>query len=355
MKTKTDTGKSMLPNVFYAFGITALSTVGLIYFDVIFKPLVIALLAWYIIHDLNRRLGKITIRGKSMPRLLRGLSSFLIITLVVVTIFEVVSLNVEQISEQGPAYKEKMEGLMGSLSHRINDPRLMEYLKSAFSKLNLAAMATDVINALSTFMANFSIILIYVIFMLLEEAAVRVKQLKLFPEKDEKFKRFDKLISKIDKAVRAFLGSMILISFITAAISYVALLILGVDFPVLWAFLIFILNFIPYIGPFISSLLPAVLSVFQFGDLMHFVYVFGVLVAIQLVLGNFIQPKLMGKTLNISPITVLLALAFWGNIWGVLGMILAVPIASIAIIIMAQFAGTRSLAIMMSDNGEVGD
>ena len=232
MKTETDTRKSILQNVFYAFSVAALSTVGLIYFDGIFKPLVIALLVWYIIHDLKRRLGKIKIRGKSMPRWLRGLSAFIIITLVIVSIFEVVSINIEQISNQGPVYKEKMEGLIATLSHKINDPKIMGYLKEALSKLNFAAMASDLINALSSFMANFTIILVYVIFMLLEEAAVRVKQAHLFPKKDEKFKRFDSLITKIDKAVQAYLGSMILISFITAAISYVALLIMGVDFPV---------------------------------------------------------------------------------------------------------------------------
>lgn len=146
--------------------------------------------------------------------------------------------------------------------------------------------------------------------------------------------------------------SMIFISFLTALVSYFALLIMGIDFPVLWAFLVFILNFIPYLGPFISSLLPAMLAVFQFGDLIHFMYVFVVLEIIQIILGNFVQPKMMGKSMNISPLTVLVALAFWSSIWGIVGMILAIPITSIIIIIMAQFPGTRSAAILLSENGD---
>lgn len=149
--------------------------------------------------------------------------------------------------------------------------------------------------------------------------------------------------------------SMLLISFLTAFISYIALVIMGVDFPVLWAFLIFILNFIPYIGPFISSLLPAVLAIFQLGSFLDFLTVFVVLEIIQIILGSFVQPKLMGKSLNISPLTVLIALAFWGSIWGVVGMILSIPIASIAIIIMAQFPGTRFVAVLLSEKGDVGD
>ncbi len=105
----------------------------------------------------------------------------------------------------------------------------------------------------------------------------------------------------------------------------------------------------------ISSLLPAILAVFQFGELIYLVYVFLVLEAIQIILGSFVQPKMMGKSLNISPLTVLVALAFWGFVWGIVGMILAVPIISILIIIMARFPGTRYIAILLSENGEVGD
>jgi len=196
---------------------------------------------------------------------------------------------------------------------------------------------------------------VYIIFMLMEEAAGSKKLNKLFPKQGKAFDNFQKMTGKIDNAVRAYMVNMVVISFITAVISYIALLIIGVDFPILWAFLIFILNFIPYIGPFISSFLPALLAVFQFGELVYFLYVFAILEVIQIILGNFIQPRMMGKTLNISALTVLLTLAFWGSIWGIVGMILAVPITSIMIIIMWQIPQSKWLAIMLSEQGELGE
>lgn len=186
--------------------------------------------------------------------------------------------------------------------------------------------------------------------MLLEETAAHKKLEKLFPNQNDQYFKVKSTFLKIERAVQAYMNSMVIISFITGALSYIALLILGVDFPILWAFLIFILNFIPYVGSFIATLLPATIAVFQYGNGMYFIYVLAVLMTIQMILGNFVQPKLMGKSLNISPIAVLLAFAFWGSIWGVTGMILSVPISSIVLIIRAQFPETRSIAIFMSEN-----
>jgi predicted PurR-regulated permease PerM len=325
------------------------------YFSGIVIPLVVAIFFWYVIKELKRTLGKIRVRGRSLPRWFNGLAAFIIIVLVIVSIFELISVNVEQISNEGLHYKDKLDELVKTLSSIINNPKILEYIQQILKKLDFAAMATNLVNSLSSFVTDFAIVLVYFVFMILEESVASMKLDRLFPAKRKQYLNFMGIMNKIDKAARSYLVSMVLISFITAVISYIALLILGVDFPVLWAFLIFLLNFIPYIGPFISSLLPAILAVFQFGELIYMVYVFLVLEVIQIVLGSFVQPKIMGKSLNISPLTVLIALAFWGFVWGIVGMILAVPITSIMIIIMARFPGTRNIAVLMSENGDVGD
>ena len=142
-------------------------------------------------------------------------------------------------------------------------------------------------------------------------------------------------------------------SLITAVISYFIMLAIGVDFPVLWAFIIFILNYIPYIGSLVASLLPSIFAIFQFAEFLPFLYVFLTVEFVQIVVGNYVEPKLMGRTLNLSPLVVIIALSFWGSIWGILGMILSVPIVSVIIIICAQFPSTRSIAIMMTENGSI--
>ena len=142
-------------------------------------------------------------------------------------------------------------------------------------------------------------------------------------------------------------------SLLTGILTYFILLAFDVDFPILWAFLTFLLNYIPYIGSFIATLLPAVFAIFQFQSLLIFVWIFLAVQAVQIAVGNILEPKIMGRTLNLSPLGVLVALAFWGIIWGVLGMIVSVPITSILVITASRIPTLRFLAIWLSETGEL--
>jgi len=126
-----------------------------------------------------------------------------------------------------------------------------------------------------------------------------------------------------------------------------------VDFPVLWAFLIFLLNYIPYIGSFVATFLPAAFAMFQFQSFLMLFWVFVVIQAVQFLVGNVLEPKIMGRTLNLSPLGVMLALTFWGIIWGVLGMFLSVPITSVMLISFSRFESTRFIAVWLSETGDL--
>ena len=154
-------------------------------------------------------------------------------------------------------------------------------------------------------------------------------------------------------SVRSYIWSKTVISLITAAVSYVILIIMGIDYAFLWSSLIFVLNFIPYVGPLISSLLPSIFAVLITGDFMQFLYVFVALEAVQIVLGNFVEPLIMGKGTNLGPIAVVISLAFWGMIWGIAGMILAVPVTAVFVIILSQMPSTRYMAILLSEKGNL--
>ena len=131
------------------------------------------------------------------------------------------------------------------------------------------------------------------------------------------------------------------------------MLFIGIDAPLFWAFLIFVLNFIPTIGSLIATTFPTIFAILQFGEFTPGFLVLAIIGSIQLVVGNFIEPKLMGNTLNISPLVVFLTLAIWGVMWGVIGMLLSVPITVILIIIMSEFPGTKPIAILLSQRGKL--
>ena len=125
------------------------------------------------------------------------------------------------------------------------------------------------------------------------------------------------------------------------------------DAPEFWAFLIFILNFIPTIGSLIATIFPAVFCLFQFGTFLPSLLVLGIVGTIQVIVGNLLEPKIMGSSMNISPLVTILSLSIWGALWGIIGMILSVPIMVVMIIIFSQFEKTKPLAIMLSEKGEI--
>jgi predicted PurR-regulated permease PerM len=153
---------------------------------------------------------------------------------------------------------------------------------------------------------------------------------------------------RINKAVQHYLGLKTLISAITGGLVSVALVLFGVHFAMLWGVLAFMLNFIPNIGSLISVVPPVAITLFQTGSIGKAVAVAGVLTSIQLVVGNVVEPKVMGDGLNLSPLVVLLSLLFWGWVWGISGMLLSVPLTAVLKIGMEQVEATRPLARMMS-------
>jgi predicted PurR-regulated permease PerM len=163
------------------------------------------------------------------------------------------------------------------------------------------------------------------------------------------------ILSKIDKSIGSYISIKTLVSLLTGFLSYFALLFLNVDAPIFWAFLIFILNYIPTVGSLVATAFPAFFAMLQYGEVMPGIWVLIIVGAIQLIVGNYIDPKLTGDSLNISPLVIIFGLAFWGAIWGIIGMFLSVPVTVMLIIILSEVPATRPLAILLTKDGSIGN
>jgi len=129
------------------------------------------------------------------------------------------------------------------------------------------------------------------------------------------------------------------------------LAVFGVPFVVMWGILTFLFNFIPYLGSLVATLAPLVVCLLEFSDRLWIVLIVAVLlVLIQQVLGVYLEPRLMGRRLGVSPLLILLSLSFWGVLWGVVGMILAVPLLMVFKIVLDNIPETRPLATLMSSD-----
>ena len=171
--------------------------------------------------------------------------------------------------------------------------------------------------------------------------------------KSNKQDKISTVIEEIEASITNYLGLKTIVSLCTGLLSYIVLLFIGIDAPIFWAFLITLLNYIPTVGSLIATVFPATYCLLQFGEVYPFVLVLVLVGTIQVLIGNILEPRLMGNSLNISSLATLIALSVWGSIWGITGMFLSVPISVILIIILSQFPSTKPVAIMLSDKGVI--
>jgi len=332
----------------YAFLVITIAVVVLIYAQSIIIPFILAILFWVMIRVIKKVLSKIKFIGRWPRWLLTVISSMLLLGFLVLAI-EMITANIQQISNSLPVYEKNVNLITQYINERFNID-LFTMASEFTANLNFGEILSTLFSALSGIFGNTFTVLIYLVFLLLEEPIFPRKIKAMYPD-PKKYDYVTSLINKIDRSIGDYIALKTLGSLLTGFLSYFALLFIGVDAPFFWSFLIFILNFIPNIGSLIATLFPAIFAMLQFGEFMPGILVLAIVGAVQIVVGNFIEPRLMGNTLNISPLVVLLTLALWGVMWGITGMLLSVPITVILIIIMSEFKETRPLAILLSQKG----
>jgi predicted PurR-regulated permease PerM len=336
----------------YIFLALAGTLLILIYAQSIILPFILAILFWAMIRIIRKQFMKVRYINRAPQWLLTMVSTFALLSILVL-IGNLLSNNIQQLSGALPGYKSNIDTITASINTTFGID-LVTILSEFTAEYNFSGLLSSTISAVTGLFGDAFMILLYLVFLLLEEPLFPRKITAMYPvEKD--YLHMTELIGKIDDLISNYLGIKTLVSVMTGFCSYIVLLLVGVEAPLFWAFLIFILNFIPTVGSLIATLFPAIFALFQFGEFSQSLIILSVVGSIQVVFGNFVEPKLMGSTLNISPLVVFLTLALWGLIWGITGMLLSVPITVSIIIIMSEFPGTRPIAILLSQKGLIKD
>ncbi len=340
-----------MKNTAYFF-IVAISIVYLlIYGQSLIIPFVLGVLLWFVFRKLKSLLERVDFIKNKFPSWLKGILSFLIVLVFLFGIFEILSISIQNLTESYPTYQTNVGIILEQINIKFNID-LITILKENIGTFDFGELLSSVINSLSGIMSNTFMIILYGIFVLLEESNFQPK-LKALSSSPEQFEQSQKILEKIEESISRYFGLKSLLSVITGVLSYVVLLTIGIDSPAFWAFLIFILNFIPTIGSLIATLFPAIFSLLQFGEFTPFLLILFFVGLIQLIVGNFLEPRLMGSSMNISPLVTIISLSLWGLIWGITGMILSVPITVVMIIIFSQFEKTKPIAILLSEKGDI--
>ncbi|MDG2370234.1 MAG: AI-2E family transporter [Flavobacteriales bacterium] len=314
-------------------------------------PFVFAMLLWFISRKMRSLMNKVSFIKKYFPTWIKNTLSSLIIISSLIVISKILSTNINTLARATQEYDSNIGSIVENISQYLTID-LTETLKTQLGNINFGQILSLIFNSITELFGNLFMIVIYVLFIFLEEANFHKKLMLAFSNKEQQ-KKISTILEEIEASITNYLGLKTLVSFITGFLSYIILLFIGIDAPVFWAFLIALLNFIPTVGSLIATVFPATYCLLQFGDITPFLLVLFLVGIVQVIIGNIIEPRLMGNSLNISSLATLIALSVWGSIWSITGMFLSVPITVILIIILSQFPSTKPVAIILSDKGDI--
>jgi len=322
----------------------------------VLKPFFIALFLSYLLYPAVGFL----VRHK-IPKVLAYLIVFCLIFFVFYALGALIYSNVNDFREKLPYYQHQFQDLFGKLSDLAQKYGILGRLGleggmplDGFSLLDyvtpekLTAYIGSSLGSFFGLLGNIVVIIFFMIFIIVEAGRFPARVRWAYGE--EKSDEIFKIVTDINKSVMRYLWVKTVISFVTGLGFAIVLGVFNVEFFILWGVMAFLLNYIPYIGSYIATILPSLVVVIQYmDDPLIIVIVIFLLFLIQNVMGSYLEPIVMGRGLDLSPLVVLISLAFWGWLWGVVGMFLSVPITASIKIVMEHFEGTRVIARLISD------
>ncbi len=275
------------------------------------------------------------------------LSIVVIIGLVTAAILGVVSVlgsSVAEFQTSLPFYETRINEIVTNITQWVNERGIKLNAQSIASQIDGSSVLSLVGNtaqAMLDAMSNGLLVLLTVIFMLFEATDFPAKLSIALGNPDQM-----KNIEIAGHRVRQYLAMKAVVSVATGALVGIACASVGLQFPLLWALIAFLFNFVPNIGSMIAAIPAVVLAILQLGFPSAVVLSIAYIV-INLVIGNVIEPRLLGQKLGLSTLVVFLSMLFWGWIWGPVGMLLSVPLTVIVKIIFEQFEETKAIAILL--------
>ncbi|OGB99680.1 hypothetical protein A2V82_06470 [candidate division KSB1 bacterium RBG_16_48_16] len=316
-------------------------------------PLALAVFLNYILNPFIGLFERLKI-----PSVISTLLAVLITFLVMVFLGIMISNSIESFAEELPKYEARINAITQNTLKILNIPP--EAFKSAtgwtkdpqiaavLGDLSITGIMSSILGSVTTFLANFLLVLLFLLFILMGRNQLIHKLERAFEPNISK--KVSGIILNINKEIQKYLIAKTLISLATGLLAMLVLSLFGVQFALIWGVLTFLLNFIPNIGSVIATILPLTIALIQFDKVIMVVWIALCLTSIQMVVGNIIDPKVIGRSLNLSPIVVLFSLMFWGWLWGLIGMFLSVPIAVMIKIIFENIKQLRFASVLMSDN-----
>ncbi len=250
-----------------------------------------------------------------------------------------------------PHYEARFDAILKETSVYVGDD-VVAAVERAVTEIDITASLTSLLGSAGTILASFALIGLYLAFLLADRDAFTRKLALLIPD-EERCADFIAVLQSVSLSVRRYLWVKTLTSLMTGGVAYAVMKPVGLDFAETWALLAFLLNFIPSIGSILGTILPAGLALLQFESLTPFLLILVGVGLSQVVIGNVVEPALMGRSLNLSTFMIILSLTFWTALWGISGAFLSVPIMVVSLIVCSYVPAWRPMAIVLSRDGRL--
>jgi predicted PurR-regulated permease PerM len=290
------------------------------------------------------------LRKKGVPTLVSILLLVLSVVVLETLIAGLMSRSMAEFSSELPFYQERLGTISKELiiwtdQHgiRVTEGVVMDQ----FNPGKLMKLAANMLNNMFSVLTNTFMIMLTFVFILLEATGFPDKLKAMGVGSEESLREYSDII----KGVNRYLGLKVITSFATGCVVYVGLLIIGIDFALMWAVVAFLLNFVPTIGSIIAAVPPVLLALVQFGPASALATA-ALYLGSNITIGSIIEPRIMGAGVGLSALIIFVSMVFWGWVLGPVGMLLSVPLTMTIKIILSSNEETRHIALLLGSNAE---
>jgi AI-2 transport protein TqsA len=290
------------------------------------------------------------LQKRRIPYALAMIIVLLSVSLLFLLFGGIIGNSIAQFTKDAPQYEEKLRQTVGSAVEQLNSMGANIDRAQIFDMFDLDKVlrfTTSAIGEIGRLMSNSFIIMLITIFMLLEMKSFILKAEMIEARYGNSLKHFD----QIGRNIRSYLSIKTVISLITGVFIWLWLVIVGVDYAILWGVIAFLLNYIPSIGSIIAAVPTVLLALVQIGPGGMLWTGVGYLL-VNTIMGSIIEPRVMGKGLGLSTLVVFLSLIIWGFMLGTVGMFLSVPLTMAFKIMLEQNEKTKWIAILLGTGQE---
>lgn len=297
------------------------------------------------------------LRKWKIPQIIIGLSLagftffvlFFVSNVIIATIQDIVSEQAYFIAQFNLKIESFVKVFNEKTPYVVEFDTVTSFLEDTFSPEFFGTMAKGTAVGLGSFGKYFFTFALYFLFLLFSLSGYD----NYIRYVSGRHKDVEETVRVMQKTISTYMGIKMIISLVTGSLAFVICLLFKVRFAFFWGFLTVLLNFIPSIGSIIATVPPVFMGIIQFDSFSHIIFLALALAGVQMIIGNVLDPIIMGDRLKLNAVTVLFGLVFWGYIWGIAGMLLSVPLMVILKVILEKSDSWSLVArVMGSSSGD---